>query len=360
MVKNTTISAVLESLWPFNKAKGQIAQVQFRNEVDKNVFGTDVNEKILPGCWLLAPSGSDFYKFRFCFFVHPKLAKDNETAMEPKDLLGDKYRPFHAVAEFLNNAGIGVLYVVASTKDGLLPLEAFNNKIFDGVNWKFFSFENGAFIKIDADKFFDKWQGRGRASFGKGWDGQIRARMDELGNNDLTAILLNELFFTGFIKSVLKKPVSDPYDIDEFCISISQKHIFPMEIKEKFAGQNGKKKFFGIDAGRIMMLLRICIPNDANAIYLIRELDESGKFIDWKYITLGDIIMTSSWNLQAGGRGMGGQDTQTIRLPYEYFKSLKDGELSEENLKKIGSLPRDVKDIAISFKKELESGFYKK
>ena len=95
-----------------------------------------------------------------------------------------------------------------------------------------------------------------------------------------------------------------------------------MEIKEKFPGQNREDKFFGIDAGRVMMLLRICLPNDANAIYLIREVDKRAGFVGWKYITLSDIIMTSSWNLQAGGRGMGGQATTNIRLPYDYFTVL--------------------------------------
>ena len=75
-----------------------------------------------------------------------------------------------------------------------------------------------------------------------------------------------------------------------------------MEIKEKFAGQSGREKFFGIDAGRIMMLLRLCLPNDSNALYLIKELDEAGSFIGWKFITLRDIIMTASWNPQAAAR----------------------------------------------------------
>jgi hypothetical protein len=157
----------------------------------------------------------------------------------------------------------------------------------------------------------------------------------------------------------MKKPVCDPYDVDAFLISLSQKHIFPMEIKEKFPGMSGKDKFFGIDAGRIMMLLRLCLPNDANAIYLIREVDEKDHFIGWKYITLGDIVMTSSWNLQAGGPGMGGQSTQTVRLPYEYFREFNEDLVSEDSLAKIGNLPRDIKTLAKQFCEELASKFYR-
>ena len=98
------------------------------------------------------------------------------------------------------------------------------------------------------------------------------------------------------------------------------------------------------------MLLRLCLPNDANAIYLIRELDESGNFIAWKYLTLSDIIMTSSWNLQAGGPGMGGQSTQTICLPYEYFKEFDADALSEDNLKKLGNMPKEIKELAVQWR----------
>lgn len=178
--------------------------------------------------------------------------------------------------------------------------------------------------------------------------------------NVATELLLHELFFSGYLKGVLKKPVNDPYDIDLFLMSLSQKHIFPMEIKEKFPGQNPNEFFFGIDAGRIMMLLRICIPNDSNAIYLIRQVEEgTGRFIAWKYMLLSDIIMTAGWNLQAGGRGMGGQDTQTIKLPYDDFRVFDTKFLSEDYLKEISSLPNEVKNMAKKFEVQVSGRFYR-
>ena len=213
----------------------------------------------------------------------------------------------------------------------------------------------------DPTKLFAEWGGGiGRPSRGTEWDQITETRMEELRRKKqeiISELFLNELFFTGFLKSVIRKSVNDPYDTDCFLISISQKHIFPMEIKEKFAGGNTGNEFFGIDAGRVLMLLRICLPNDANAIYLIRELDQAGNFIGWKYMTLSDIVMTSSWNLQAGGTGMGGQSTQTIRLPYTDFKYFKPDELSEDNLKKLGNLPKHVKSIAEDFRNELSQRF---
>ena len=355
----TGIVEILENFWPKNKAKGLLAQTIFLEEIGNNNFGRDAKEKFLPGCWLIAPKSVDFYKFRFCFFVHPKVIKTNEITAEIKELLGEKYRPFYAIAEFMNNTGIGIVYVIVHTADGNLPIDKIKERNFVGVNWHFFSFEGDGFVTRDPFEFFGRWEGsRGRASYGHGWDANIKKKIENLSNEVLIELLLNEIFYVGFVKGTLKKPLNDSYDVDSFLMSLSQKHIFPMEIKEKFPGQNRDEQFFGIDAGRIMMLLRLCIPNNSNAVYLVREMNEEGKFKGWKYITLSDIIMTSSWNLQAGGPGMGGQSTQTIRLPYDYFKDFNEREISEDNLKKIGDLPKDIKNMAKQFGTDLSAKFH--
>jgi len=356
---SSKIVKILEEFWQRNKAKGLLAQTIFKEEIHKNYFGEDAKEKIISGCWLLAPKEENFYKFRFCFFVHPRFMKEDDISSDVRKILGENYRPFHALAGFMNNAGIGVVYAIPFNRDGELPLDEIKSRRFGNIEWFFLGFQKGVFCPLDINKFFGKWEGnRGRAGYGRGWEDSVRRRMELLDENILTELLLNELFYTGFLKTILKKPVSDPYDIDIFLISISQKYIFPVEIKEKFPGENKKEKFFGIDAGRVMMLLRLCIPNDANAIYLIREVNRRGEFIGWKYITLSDIIMTASWNLQRGGVGMGGQDTQTIRLPYRYFKKFSKEEISEDNLRRIGTLPKDVKVLARKFGEEMFLRFY--
>ena len=360
-MENNKIVKILQDFWPRNKAKGLLAQSTLANEVEESVFGKNGKDKFLPGCWLLAPKNLDFYKFRFSFFIHQSVVSEKEIkSANCEKFLGGLYRPFHAIAEFLNNAGIGVIYAIPFTKDGNLPYGEISKRVFENIGWAFFSFEGGNFIPRNPIEFFKKWEGdRGRASYGGNWDKVVTEKVKKLDEKILVELLLNELFYIGFIKSVLKKPLNDPYDVDSFLMSMSQRFIFPMEIKEKFAGENQHEKFFGIDAGRVMMLLRLCLPNDANAIYLIRELNEEGNFIDWKYITLSDIIMSSSWNLQAGGPGMGGQSTQTIRLPYDYFKKFDETAIADENLQIIGNMPKDVKNLAKSFGMEISSRFYK-
>ena len=353
-----TIIKILECLWPRNKAKGLLAQTVFYDSVNSGFFGPNIKEKLIQGCWLLAPKETDFYKFRFCFFVHPNVLAFDKCKFNLKDILGENYRPFHAILEFMSNAGIGIIYAIPTTEDGTIPLAEFELRRFDIIKWKLFNFQYGCFTERDPFEFFSRWSGnKGRATSGNEWDFQVKSNMLCLEESVLRGLLLNEIFYSGFIKGILRKPLNDPYDVDSFLISLSQRYIFPMEIKEKFPSDNSEKGFFGIDAGRVMMLLRLCLPNDSNAIYLIREVDKSGNFIGWKYITLTDIIMTASWNLQAGGLGMGGQNTQTIRLHYKYFKDFTSDEISEEKLKVIGNMPKDIKNLAKAFSSELSNRF---
>ncbi len=354
------LAAVLEGLWPKNKAKGLLAQTVLSGEVERGAFGGDARDKLMPGCWLVSPKEHDFFKFRFAFFVHPSIMR-TETGpwTDLRSLLGEKYRPFHAVSEFLNSAGIGVIYAVPNTRDGTLPLTEVRNSNFENINWSLYRLSNGEFAEIGSREFFGRWEGeRGRPSRGGDWDPGVRQEIRRLDGGILLKLVMNELFYAGFLKGVLRKPLNDPYDVDAFMVSLSQKHILPMEIKEKFPGSNRNERYFGIDAGRIMMLLRLALPNDANALYIVRETDEQGGFRGWKYTTLSEIVMTSSWNLQAGGRGMGGQSTQTVRLPYSQFKTFDRSTLSEDSLKRMGELPREIREMAVRFREELSSKFY--
>lgn len=68
--------------------------------------------------------------------------------------------------------------------------------------------------------------------------------------------------------------------------------------------------------------------------------------------------MTAGWNLQAGGTGMGGQSTQTIRIPYSAFTEFNNSVLEESYLQRIGNLPSFIKDRAEEFRHQLETCFF--
>ena len=175
--------------------------------------------------------------------------------------------------------------------------------------------------------------GGGRATrSARPWTEDTESEFEKLQPQTLEANFLFEFFYAGFLKSHLKKPFNDPYDVDGFLLNGSV--VCPIEIKEKFPAKiakNSTAKFFGIDVGRVIMMLRLCIGTGNDAFYIIRELDEeTNKFVEWKYMLLSDIIKFSSWNLSAGGTGMTGGATQTLRLPYHEFKSFSGSDLSKD------------------------------
>lgn len=119
----------------------------------------------------------------------------------------------------------------------------------------------------------------------------------------------------------------------------------PVEVKEKSPTPDGT---FGIDAGRILMLLRLCVTTDSNALYLIRSVDSSDerRFMGWRAITLSDMIMGCSWNLQAGGLGMGGGATQTVMMPSTLFHEFNPAAITEDWILKHKSLQGSARTAA--------------
>ena len=351
----------LQGIWSQNKARGLTAQANFITEFDTGTF-TKHKGKFFHGCWLLSPKSIDYYKSRFCIFVHDSLLKPLPDETDPLSLLTDEGRPFYAVSEFMKKAGIGVAYAVASDEDGVMDFDSILKRDYSSLTWNIFLYEGESLVKKNTAQFFDQWMGnKGRASYRKDtWtDMSVKKAFQKMEIIQLEGLVLNELFYTGYLKSVLKKPLNDPYDVDGFIISLSQRHILPVEMKEKFPVIGQRESFFGIDAGRIMMLLRLCIPNDSNALYIVREVKENGReFVAWKYITLAKMIMSSAWNLQAGGTGMGGQNTQTLKIPYSEFETLTPSTFDEENLQIISDLPKGVKELAEEYGTALEKKFF--
>jgi hypothetical protein len=344
----------LMNYWKENKAKGLMAQLYFKKEIKNGIF-QEYKLNFFDWCWILAPKRSDFYRFRFCFFVYPEVFKKplNED-MKPEDIMGEvEGLKFRMIAGFLDRAGMGVIYAIR-TEELLCSNE-------NPGNWRLYRYnsDNDNLQQIDVSSFFSHWEGTGRQSSGGEWDESLKEEYLKLEEKELMSLVLNEAFYTTLLKGFLRKPVSDPYDVDGFFLSYTNRIVLPLEIKEKYPAETNGEKFFGIDAGRVLMLLRLCLPNDANAFYVIREVcRDSRNFIDWKFTTLSEIILGASWNLQKGGRGMEGQETQTIRLQYNSFKKLEPSVLSNDNLKKIGCLPNEIKKLAVEFRNSIRKEYY--
>lgn len=318
-----------------NKAMGLLAQAEFEKWAREN---QSVKPKYFDGCWILSPKGYTASR-RFCFMIHGKLEKKERIAEIIKNIL--LKRGYHALFGSISRTGLGVTYCIPTGDD---------DTDFENINWKLFRYQDENLTEINSYAFFNGWPGnRGRASTGREWDAIVAERYETLDLKLLDSLVLNQVFYNSFIKGVFKKPLDDPYDTDSFIVSYEGK-IFPVEIKEKFPFTTGKNKKFGIDAGRILMLLRICLPLDCNGLYVIREVTkENRKFVGWKMMTLDSMIMNSNWNLQAGGTGMRGGSTQTVTFPYEVFSDMDNGSFSDNKLHEMSKFSDRVKEKAKDF-----------
>jgi len=346
-------------VWNQNKAKGLKAQVYFDDEMHHGYLQKHA-DKIFDGCWLISPRSFESYKSRFCVFVHDALLETSESEVDPKTILGSKWRPFYAIAEYMNNAGFGVVYAIPTTKNGRLDFDSLFKKDYSGISWSLYFYQDEKFFRKNEEEFFSRWNGRGRPTYRKdSWvDESVEKGILQLSDEKLHSLLLHEVFYTGYLKTTMRKVVTDPYDVDGFLLSFSQKHIFPIEMKEKFPVYTDKERYFGIDAGRIVMLLRICLANDSNALYIVREVDRNRDMKKWKYIPLSKMIMSAGWQLQEGGRGMVGGSTHTVKIPYDEFSDIEEKTFDEENLKKISNLPSDVKDLVRDYKRYLNANYW--
>ncbi|WP_456327029.1 hypothetical protein [Palaeococcus sp. (in: euryarchaeotes)] len=355
----------LQSRWSINKAKGNLAQVQFI----ENIYGKKTRGKYYrPGCWLLAPQTEEYYKNRVAVFVHNRIESENALKNEITPNI-------ETVASYLRNAGIQTIYAIPTyacedktTNAQTCFLIKLKNKqkgtlqeIFETeLSWVFYVFKqkDPKWSRIAPKKFFSKWPRGGRPSRNnKEWDAYVKRQYQELSEDILLELALHEAFYSGLIKTQLKLKIHDPYDVDGFIVT-KDNEVIPLELKEKTPAYDKslRKKYFGIDAGRILMLLRLVIPNDGNALYVVREMKESDKsaprkFLEWKYTTLADIILSASWNLQGGGKGMTGGRTQTVKLPYKIFKKM-DFDLVFSGNFPIGSISEEMKHQIAEILKE--------
>lgn len=336
-ISRDTAIAYLTQFLTFNKARGMMAEIALNAEI--RAQSTSAMDKVLDGGWLLSPKTSKSSFYRYCVFVLPTLFETNGELNEAIAAL-QRSRGWQALATFLAHSALGVVVsaaVIEGSSPDLIGLST--------LQWRHFVFDRESLSAAIDDAPFTAWPGsRGRASKGSDWQEDVKSRFAQTTLEQVTALTLRQAFFYGYLKQRLHKPINDPYDVDAFIVSY-RGSVLPVEVKEKSPTPDGA---FGIDAGRILMLLRLCLATDSNALYLIREVDNSPdrNFVGWRAITLSDMITGCSWNLQAGGVGMGGGATQTVMIPADLFVEFSTDNLSEGWLEQHKSLQGSVRASA--------------
>ncbi len=61
---------------------------------------------------------------------------------------------------------------------------------------------------------------------------------------------------------------------------------------------------------------------NTNALYIVKEVDDQRNLVQWLGIRFTDLVRSCSWGGQAGGKGMSGGASSTIKIPKAAFSEL--------------------------------------
>ncbi len=112
-------------------------------------------------------------------------------------------------------------------------------------------------------------------------------------------------------------------DLDLFLVGNSGKS-YPVELKSKTpAHSQSLGDWFGIDIGPYAKMSFFTANSmNTDALYIVQEVDDDRNHIDWLGILFTDLVKSCFWVGQAGGTGMMGGDSSTIKIPKAAFVPL--------------------------------------
>lgn len=112
-------------------------------------------------------------------------------------------------------------------------------------------------------------------------------------------------------------------DLDMYLIGVSGA-AYPVELKSKKVAQSDSiGDWFGIDMGPFAKLAYFTAnAMNTDALYIVEEVDVSGKFVDWLAIRYTHLVEVCSWVGQRGGTSMTGGGSSTYRVPKLAFSPL--------------------------------------
>lgn len=113
-----------------------------------------------------------------------------------------------------------------------------------------------------------------------------------------------------------------------------QQYTYPIEIKEKTAGNDGNKvgEFFGIDVGPFVKLAFYAAKKgNLHSLFFVKEINntEDRELVNWWFITFDKLAQFASWVPMGGGTNMQGGASTVVKIPKAEFTALSESSLAE-------------------------------
>jgi len=114
-------------------------------------------------------------------------------------------------------------------------------------------------------------------------------------------------------------------DLDMFIMGRTRT-AYPVELKSKKpANDRCLGEWFGIDVGPFAKLAFFTANSlRSEALFVVEEISDSGQPTNWLGMKFTDLVKSCSWVSVAGGKGMRGGTSNTLKIPKAAFTPLKD------------------------------------
>lgn len=149
-------------------------------------------------------------------------------------------------------------------------------------------------------------------------------RIDRTINPWTSTDVVTELFWKEYVRYFIQKEyLVSNNDLDFFLVSNSGKS-YPVELKSKQPAQDSNiGEWFGIDAGPFSKLAYfVSLSNNMDALYVVEEVDSNYSHVEWWGTKFSELLRGCYWVQQAGGTGMTGGSSVTIKVPKNIFEPL--------------------------------------
>lgn len=285
-----------------NKLNGLLAEIDFRSYISDLGFADRVSE----GGWILRSDNRGDYNFgqnTVVLFPEPIFPNvdynSNRTLPEPK-------RGLHTICATFHQIGIRSYFCAA---------RLYNTS--ENVQWS--AIELGRPDEQPYQSFPDCIKGFNLR----------RRQYNFLKNHTDVTMIPEEAIPTEFSKESLRVAFNsifyaEPSDVDG--LFWGHEKTYPIEIKEKTRANNTDiGDFFGIDIGPFVKLAFYAAKRgNLHSMFVVKEIDniEDRNLIAWRYITFEKMAQFASWVFRAGGRGMTGGRSATVRIPASQFSLL--------------------------------------
>lgn len=286
-----------------NKINGMLAEIDLRNTLTNLGFGGRISQ----GGWIMRSVGAGVFGHNTAVIFPQTIQPDTDYAVGRQ--LEEPALALHTICSTMHQIGVNSFYCVPSiaTKNDAST-----------ISWQ--TKQLGIPIVPPYAPLIPTIQ-----NFGKRGRRFNFLRYHTNANQIPVASIPEE-----FTKEHLRVNFQDQFmcemsDIDG--ILWGQQYTYPIEIKEKTAGNDRNKvgEFFGLDVGPFVKLAFYAAKKgNLHSLFFVREINDTvnRQLVNWWFITFDKLAQYASWVPMGGGTNMQGGGSTVVKIPKSEFTPL--------------------------------------